>query len=129
MFSLSDYHYSLPPELIAQEAIHPHHDARVMVIDRETGKLQYENTFWNIDQYLGDDRVIFFNDSRVLRSRVILSGIAYTRSDATQSVLRDGEIFYLASNTDDTFDALVRPGNKFRVGTIFEIGEFTVEVI
>ena len=83
MFSLSSYKYTLPNDLIAQEAIHPHHDARMMVIDRDTGELQGEDTFWNIDQYLGDDRVIFFNDSRVVRSRVILSDIVYTKGDGT----------------------------------------------
>ena len=79
MFSLSDYNYTLPKDLIAQEAIHPHHDARMMVIDRNSGELQVETTFWNIDQHLGDDRVIFFNDSRVVRSRVVLSDIPYTK--------------------------------------------------
>jgi S-adenosylmethionine:tRNA-ribosyltransferase-isomerase (queuine synthetase) len=34
MFLLSDYRYTLPEELIAQEAVHPHHDARMMVIDK-----------------------------------------------------------------------------------------------
>jgi S-adenosylmethionine:tRNA ribosyltransferase-isomerase len=52
MFSLSDYSYSLPTNLIAQEAIHPHHNARMMVIDRKTGELTAETTFWNIDAYL-----------------------------------------------------------------------------
>lgn len=37
MYARSDYHYDLPPELIAQEAVHPHHDARLMIIDRNTG--------------------------------------------------------------------------------------------
>lgn len=83
MFSLSSYTYTLPNNLIAQEAIHPHHDARLMVIDRETGQINNEDTFWNIDAYLGDDRVIFFNDSRVVRSRVVLSDIAYTKPDGT----------------------------------------------
>jgi S-adenosylmethionine:tRNA-ribosyltransferase-isomerase (queuine synthetase) len=52
MFSLTDYHYILPPELIAQDAIHPHHDARMMVVDRDTGLLRAETTFWHIDEYL-----------------------------------------------------------------------------
>lgn len=35
-YDISLYRYTLPDELIAQEAIHPHHDARLMVIDRAT---------------------------------------------------------------------------------------------
>ncbi len=121
MFSLTDYHYILPPELIAQDAIHPHHDARMMVVDRASGSLRAETTFWHIDDHLGDDRVMFFNDSRVLRSRIILSGISYTRPDGTTSMLAEGEIFYLASQSDTDFEALVRPGNRFKIGTRFTI--------
>lgn len=129
MFSLSDYHYILPEELIAQEAIHPHHDARMMVIDRETGNLVAESTFWNIDQYLGEDRVIFFNDSRVVRSRISLTDAPYTKNDWTTGVLQTGEIFYLQSNGQNEFEALVKPGNKFKIGTTFIIGDYTIEVV
>ncbi len=79
MFSLSAYTYHLPKELIAQEAIHPHHDARMMIIDRTTGDINNETTFWNLDKHLQDDRVIFFNDSKVMRSRVTLENIAYEK--------------------------------------------------
>jgi S-adenosylmethionine:tRNA-ribosyltransferase-isomerase (queuine synthetase) len=46
MFSLSDYRFSLPAELIAETAVHPAHNARLMVIDRHSGKLDTETTFW-----------------------------------------------------------------------------------
>ena len=129
MYSLSDYHYILPEDLIAQDAIHPHHDARMMVIDRNSGKLLSDDTFWNIDQHLGDDRVIFFNDSRVVRSRVVLTDIAYTKWDGTSWVLTNGEIFYLSTTSEDEFEALVRPGNKFKIGTVFTIGIYRIEVM
>jgi hypothetical protein len=34
MFEKSDYYYLLPTELIAQEAAHPHHDAKLMIVER-----------------------------------------------------------------------------------------------
>lgn len=129
MFSISDYRYSIPLELIAQEAIHPHHDARAMVIDRDRGHIETETTFWNIDSYIGEDRVMFFNNSRVVRSRVVLTNIAYIKSDWTKAILKDGEIFYLSTQSDDEFTALVRPGNKFKVGTFFLIDDYTIEVV
>lgn len=52
MFLLSDYDYDLPEELIAQEAIHPHHNAKMMVIDKELGDITTETTFWNLDTYI-----------------------------------------------------------------------------
>ena len=129
MYSLSDYSYTLPPDLIAQEAIHPHHDARMMVIDRESGKLTSESTFWDIDTSLGNDRVIFFNDSRVVRSRVVLQDIRYIKSDGSEHILTEGEIFYLSTTSASEFEAMVRPGNRFKIGTIFTIGTYQVEVI
>lgn len=89
MFSLKDYSYILPEELIAQEAIHPHHDAKLMVIDRESGAIDSEAIFWNLDTILESDRVIFFNNSKVLRSRVPLSQVSYTRNDSTEGVLQE----------------------------------------
>ncbi len=129
MYLLSDYHYNLPADLIAQEAIHPHHDARMMVIDRDSGHIESETTFWDITTYLGDDRVIFFNDSRVVRSRVVLENTRYTRNDGTEHILIEGEIFYLETKTWNQFEALIRPGNKFKIGTIFTIGIYQIQVI
>lgn len=75
MYTCSHYKYILPPELIAQDAIHPHHDARLMVINRETGLLIAESIFWNLDTYIPNDRILFFNNSRVLRARIRLKDI------------------------------------------------------
>lgn len=114
MYKKSDYTYTLPDELIAEHAIQPHHDARLMVIDKNSGIITSETTFWNIDTHLGDDRVIFFNNSRVLRARVRLSGVYITRKDGSTGIIDDGEIFYLKTLDTHTIEALVRPGNKFR---------------
>ncbi len=127
MFSITDYTYSLPSSLIAQESIHPSHDARMMIIDRDSGKISHETIFWNLDLYLGTDRVLFFNDSRVIRSRVILKNIPYITSNKSEWII-NGEIFYLWSISETSFNALIRPGNKFKIGTIFEIGEYKIEV-
>ncbi|MBX9809072.1 S-adenosylmethionine:tRNA ribosyltransferase-isomerase [Candidatus Gracilibacteria bacterium] len=128
MFLLSDYRYTLPEELIAQEAVRPHHDARMIVIDKIKGEIKDESSFWNIDEYLGTDRVLFFNDSRVLASRVQLNNIEYTNGGNT-GIIQDGEIFYLETKNQNTFGALVRPGNKFKIGAIFHIGEYSIEVL
>ncbi len=72
---------------------------------------------------------MFFNNSRVIRSRVILQNIAYIQSNGIESILSDGEIFYLSTEKDTTFKALVRPGNKFKIGNLFTIGRYSIEVI
>lgn len=41
-YSLLDYTYSLPESLIAQEAVHPHHNAKMMVLERLSEDIQDE---------------------------------------------------------------------------------------
>ena len=128
MFALSDYHYHLDEDLIAQEAIKPHHDAKLMIINKDNGVIDAETTFWQLDNYLKENTVLFFNDSKVIRSRVTLKNITILRGKE-ESILKEWEIFFLEKTEEDTFSALVRPWNKFKVGTIFEIGKFQIEVI
>jgi S-adenosylmethionine:tRNA ribosyltransferase-isomerase len=128
MYKKSDYTYTLPEKLIAEYAIQPHHDARLMVIDKNSGIITTETTFWNIDTQLGDGRVIFFNNSRVLRARVRLSRVSILRKDGTTGLIEDGEIFYLKTIDTRTIEALVRPGNKFREWTTIYIGDAVVRV-
>ena len=49
MFSRKDYSYTLPNELIAQKATEPAHDARLLVVEKESGNIIHEGTFWELD--------------------------------------------------------------------------------
>lgn len=128
MFALSDYDYSLPDQLIAQDAAHPQHSARMMVIDRETGKITAETIFWDLDTQLGKDRVLFFNNSRVVRSRISLHQARYITTNNDVHILKEGEIFFLAYESPWRFEALVRPGNKLKVGVRLNIGRFELHI-
>ena len=39
MFSLNDYHYDLPPDLIAQKPAEPRDRSNLLHLDRQTGAL------------------------------------------------------------------------------------------
>ncbi len=129
MFHKKDYTFFLPNEQIANDAIQPHHNARLMSIDRLHGNILGESTFWDLSDYIPDDRVIFFNNSRVIPARVSLENIRYRRENHEQKILSEWEIFYLKQNTTNTFEALVRPWNKFKLNTLFNIGNYIVKVI
>ncbi|MBP9779451.1 S-adenosylmethionine:tRNA ribosyltransferase-isomerase [Candidatus Gracilibacteria bacterium] len=131
-YNTSDYHYDLPQELIAQEAIHPHHNARLLVVDKSSGGILSESTFYELDTYIPPNRVLFFNNSRVIPSRLRLKECQFIHSGGHEGTLREGEIFFLSKKSDTVFEALVKPGNKFKIGTkisaygvIFHIEEFT----
>jgi S-adenosylmethionine:tRNA ribosyltransferase-isomerase len=116
-YALSDYSYTLPEGLIAQEAIHPHHNARMMVIDRSTGILEQECLFRDLQDILTEDDVLFFNNSRVVRSRIPLKKTPYKTKFGHEWIIEDGEIFFLKNSGNGEFEALVRPGNKFKEWT------------
>lgn len=128
-FSLEEYTYILPEELIAQEAIHPHHDARVIVIDKNTGTIETETTFWNLDTIIPPDRVMFLNNSRVLPARIPLKWVEITKEDNTTSTIQNGEILFCKLLRNDRFEALVRPGAKFRKNTKIHFPEGDLKVI
>ena len=71
-FSLETYDYDLPPELIAQEAVHPADRAKLLVARRESGEIIAETDYASLPDILPSDRVLFFNNSKVLRSRIPL---------------------------------------------------------
>ena len=129
LYSLSSYRYTLPPELIAQEAVHPHHDARLMIIDRETGMIETETTYRNLESHLTDDHVLFFNDSRVLPARIPLKNIQTIRQDSTHGSIENGEILFCQKLPNGDFEALVRPGSKFKIGNKIVIGGGSLEVV
>ena len=41
----SDFYYDLPEELIAQTPIEPRDSSRLLVMDRETGKLEHKHFY------------------------------------------------------------------------------------
>lgn len=128
-YSLSSYTYELPTELIAQEAIHPHHNARLMVYNKDSSSVEFEWKFIDLAEILDDDRVLFFNNSRVLPARIPLKGVKIEKSDGTTGVIQDGEILFCQKLPDGTFEALVRPGAKFRIWTRILFDEGYIEVI
>ena len=116
MYSLSDYTYDLPSHLIAEEAVHPHHDARLIVIDKKSGTIEAETTFWHLDSYLPQDRVLFFNNSRVLPARIRLTEKISLSSLGEKNTIKDGEILFCQKIGENRFEALVRPGKRFDLG-------------
>jgi S-adenosylmethionine:tRNA ribosyltransferase-isomerase len=101
MYSLSDYTYHLPPELIAQYPVDPPDQCRLLVYDRDTQQLQ-DQIFTDLVDLISADSLLVFNNSKVLKARIPLPKIS-------------GEIFFLQQIDLYTFDALVRPGKKFKV--------------
>ena len=107
----SDFDYHLPPELIAQTPVEPRDQARLMVLSRSDGWLAHRR-FHEIAGYLREGDVLVFNDSRVIPARLI--------GRKAQSGGRL-EILLLRRLSDNTWETLVRPARRTRVGSRLEL--------
>ncbi|UCH43113.1 MAG: tRNA preQ1(34) S-adenosylmethionine ribosyltransferase-isomerase QueA [Dehalococcoidales bacterium] len=107
----SDFDYSLPPELIAQTPVEPRDRARLLVLNRGDNSLKHHE-FHEVVDYLQDGDVLVFNDSRVIPARLTAK-----KADTGGGL----EILLLRCLSPGTWETLVRPGRRVRLGTGVEI--------
>ncbi len=68
-YSLSDYHYDLPPRLIAQRPAERRDTSRLMILDRQSGAITHGNIS-DLHQYLNPGDCLVLNDSKVFPARI-----------------------------------------------------------
>ena len=66
----SDFYYDLPEELIAQEPLKDRASSRLLVLDKNTGKIEHK-IFKNIVDYLKKGDCLVINDTKVMPARLI----------------------------------------------------------
>ncbi len=68
---LSDFKYSLPPELIAQEALNERAASRLLHISTQTNPATFhDKTFSDIVDLIHEDDLLIFNNTRVIPARL-----------------------------------------------------------
>ncbi len=110
----SDFYYDLPEELIAQHPMEKRDTSRLMVLDRKTGGLAHKH-FFDVVEYLREGDVLVINDSKVIPARIY--GNVEGRPDAAI------ELLLLRQRELDTWECLVKPGKRARVGAKLVFGE------
>lgn len=113
MYQLSDYDYVLPEELIAQKAVEPAHDARMLVVDRQTGNWQDQH-FFDLPKMIDQNAVIFFNKSKVIKARIPLHHVVVIDREKKEGILEQGEIFVYRIIDSAHIEVLVSDGKHFR---------------
>jgi len=109
----SDFYFDLPEELIAQVPILDRSSSKLMVLDKETGEVSHK-IFKDIIDYLNPGDCLVLNDTRVIPARLIGS------KEGTGGKI---EFLLLKRNEDDTWETLVKPGKRAKIGTRFSFGE------
>lgn len=66
---VSDYNYDLPEERIAKFPPKERGSTRLLVLNRETGKVT-DSYYRNLDQFLNPGDVLIMNDTKVMQSRL-----------------------------------------------------------
>ncbi len=109
--STRDYGYTLPPELIASHPAADRASSRMLVLNRSTGHVTHR-MFNEISGFFQPGDLWVFNDTRVIPARVICD---------------DGksELLCVDRPSPVTWECLVRPGKRFKVGHTCSVGGIT----
>ena len=112
---LSQFKFDLPQELIAQHPVQNRDESRLMVVHRESGKIEHK-MFKDIIDYFDEGDVFVLNNTRVFPARL------YGNKEKTGAKI---EVFLLRELNRDSllWDVLVDPARKIRIGNKLYFGE------
>lgn len=114
---LSDFYYDLPQELIAQDPLEDRSSSRLMVLDKNNGKIKHE-IFHDIKKYLKNGDLLVINDTKVIPARLF-----GTKKDTGAKI----EVLLLKRKENDNWEVLVKPGRKAKPGTVISFGDGLLE--
>ncbi|MEN9612577.1 MAG: hypothetical protein RLZZ628_3391 [Bacteroidota bacterium] len=105
---LSNFNFELDNKYIAQTPSQNRDDSRLMVVHRQTGKIEHR-IFRDLLNYFGDGDVMILNNTKVFPARM------YGQKEKTGAKI---EVFLLRELNHEArlWDVLVDPARKIRVG-------------
>ena len=104
----SDFDYELPKELIAQTPLADRTSSRMMVVHKNSGKLEHRH-FFDIIDYLHSGDVIVRNNTRVIPARL------YGTKEETGAHV---EVLLLRQEPDDVWECLVGNARTVKLDTV-----------
>lgn len=113
---VSDFNYELPEELIAQVPITNRDSSRLMVLNKELKTIEHK-IFKDIIDYLEPGDCLVRNNTKVIPARL------YGKKETGANI----EFLLLNNIEGDTWETIVRPGNKLHIGTKVFFGNGILE--
>jgi len=107
------FDFNLPESLIAQTPLLDRTASRLLVLDKESGKIEH-NKFTDLADYLHEGDVLVLNDTRVIPAR--LFGV---KADTGAKA----ELLLLKQLEDDRWEVLVKPAKRLKAGAVIHFGE------
>lgn len=120
-YTKKDFYYHLPEERIAQTPATPRDSSRLLVYNTKTKTIE-DKIFRDVVSYLDKGDVLVINNTKVLPARV------YAQTAHGGAV----EILLLKRYDLKTWEVLMRPGKKGKIGATFTVSKelsFTVKDI
>ena len=105
---LSEFNFTLPPELLAEFPSDCRDESRLMVVHKDTGKIEHK-MFKDLIDYFDEDDTIVLNNTKVFPARL------YGNKEKTGAKI---EVFLLRELDAETrlWDVMVDPARKIRIG-------------
>ncbi len=119
MLTTEDFDFDLPEELIAQTPLTDRASSRLLVLDRETKEMADKHFYEIIDELNAGDALVM-NNTRVLPARL------YGVKEETGAHL---EILLLNNTEGDTWETLIKPAKRAKVGTEITFGDGRLKAI
>ena len=107
-----DFHFDLPPELIAQDPLADRSASRLLVLDKKTGAVAHRK-FTDIVEYLNEGDCLVLNNTKVIPARLM-----GTKAETGAAI----EVLLLKRREKDIWETLVKPGKKARAGAVIHFG-------
>ncbi len=108
----SDFFYELPEELIAQTPAERRDESRLLVLSKKDGELSHCR-FYDIIDFLNPEDILVVNSSKVIPARLL---------GVTEKTGSSMELLLLRAEEDGSWETLVRPGKRAKIGARFSFG-------
>ena len=103
---ITDFDYNLPEELIAQKPADKRDSSRLLVVHRDSGKIEHKH-FYDIINHLNPGDLMVLNNSKVLPARL------FGEKEGTGAKV---EFLLIKRIEGDRWETMVRPGRRLKPG-------------
>lgn len=115
----SSYFYHLPPQQIAQYPKDKRDESLLLCLNKQTGDIEHTR-FNKITDFFQEGDVLVLNRTKVIPAR--LNGYKTTGAKV--------EVFLLNQKNSDSWECLVKPGRKLKVGSKVEFAkDFSAQIV
>jgi len=115
----ADFDFALPPELVAQRPAERRDESRLMIVERDGGRIRHAR-FRDLVGLVPPGDALVLNSTRVFRARLL------GRRDSGAPA----EVFLLKRLGDGSWEAMVSPGGKLKPGRVVHVAPgLDVEIV